>query len=389
MQYRIYRIGYKVIYFLHPMEMLKKLLKIFVVSKEIFFNKITYYPKSVINFENSFSKFIGVEHGLTFCNGTSSIEAALFALGVRKGDEIIVPSCTFHASIDPIVNLGATPVFVDVEAKSITIDIDAIKNKISEKTKCIVVVHLFGYIANINEISKLAKENNIFLLEDCSHAHGGSFDNKKVGSFGDIGCFSLQGAKAIAAGEGGIAVTSNKKFLAKMSMYGHFNRHSNIFEEKDMKYIYTGIGHKQRAHPLGIAMANIDLVFNSMYNKKMRNNEKIIKKLLSRSSSISLFSSIENSNSGGFFGGIPILINEGVDVNKVKNIFTSHGIATSHYPFELHHKLEIYNQDNANTLVNTEILKNNLLLLDRRILIYFSIATKVILKKIVIKLNKE
>jgi perosamine synthetase len=378
---------YKLFYFLHPVELLKKFIKIAIVSKEIFLNKITYYPKSVINFETNFAKYIGCDYGLTFCNGTSSIESAMFALGIQKGDEVIVPSNTFHASIDPIINLGASPVFVDVEKGCLTISKEQIINKITPKTKCIVIVHIFGYIADIKQIAQIARDNNIFLLEDCSHAHGGMFENKKIGSFGDIGCFSLQGAKAIAAGEGGVAVTNNKKLFAKMSMYGHFTRHQNLFSIDDDKYKFTGVGHKQRAHPLGIVLANIDLKFINFYNNKMLKNEKIIKKIIKEIDCIKLFEPVLSTKSGGFFGGLPILVNKETDVNKVKNIFSSCGIQVFHYPFELNHKLDIYNQDENNTLINTEYLKEKLILVDRRLLIYLPIVSRLILKQIVLNLT--
>jgi dTDP-4-amino-4,6-dideoxygalactose transaminase len=388
-KYRAYRILYKMLYFFHPIELLKKIIKIAIVSKEIFLNKITYYPKSVLDFETNFAKYIGCDYGLTFCNGTSSIESAMFALGIKKGDEVIVPSNTFHASIDPIINLDATPVFIDVEKDCLTISKEQIINKITPKTKCIVIVHIFGYIADIKQIAQIARDNNIALLEDCSHAHGGMFENKKVGSFGDIGCFSLQGAKAIAAGEGGIAVTDNKKLFTKMSMYGHFARHKNLFNTDDDKYRFTGIGHKQRAHPLGIILANIDLKFNDFHNNKMLKNENFIKNIIKEIDCIELFEPISSTTSGGFFGGLPILVNKETDVNKVKNIFSSYGIQMSHYPFELNHKLDIYNQDENNTLINTEYLKENLILIDRRLLIYLSIVSKLILRQIVLELNKE
>ena len=105
----------------------------------------------------------------------------------------------------------------------------------------------------MKEIKKICKEFNLKLIEDCSHAHGASFDGNKIGSFGDISCFSLQGAKAIAAGEGGIAVTDNYDYFLRMSAYGHFNRNEKDFLEKDNLKIYakTGLSKKLRAHPLG------------------------------------------------------------------------------------------------------------------------------------------
>ena len=226
---------FRVLFFLNLIELFKKCIKMLLASKQIFFNEVTYYPPLVLKFERNFAKYIGKRHGLTFCNGTSSIEAALFALGIDKGDEVIVPSCTFHASIDPILNLGAVPVFVDIDMVSGSILISDLIDKISLNTKCIIVVHLFGNVANIGSISALAKSKQIMVLEDVSHAHGALYEGKKVGSFGDISCFSLQGAKAISAGEGGIALTDDERLLSLMSMYGHFGRHKHLFRAENMK----------------------------------------------------------------------------------------------------------------------------------------------------------
>ena len=267
---RVTKFLQRILFYLQPVEITKKIIKIILISRDVLLNRITHYPSTVASFENKFSDYIGVKYGLTFCNGTSSIEAALFALGVSKGDEVIVPSCTFHASIDPIVNIGARPIFADVGYGGVIVTADEVKTKITSKTKCVIVVHLFGYVVDMDEILKIIKEHDITLIEDVSHAHGAKCKNGMAGSYGDIGCFSLQGGKAIAAGEGGVAVTNNKNLMARMSMYGHFNRHNNIFSGDDKVYFDTGIGHKMRAHPLGITLANVDLIFNNYLNKKMK-----------------------------------------------------------------------------------------------------------------------
>ena len=129
---------FSLLLFLHPLELLKKFLKILVVSKELFLNRISYYPDSVKHFEVKFANYIGRKFGLSFSNGTSSIEAALFALDIKSGDEVIVPSCTFHASIGPIINCGGTPVFVDVAENYLCPDVEEIANKITDKTLNII-----------------------------------------------------------------------------------------------------------------------------------------------------------------------------------------------------------------------------------------------------------
>ena len=145
----------------------------------------------VKNFERKFADYIGLEYGLCICNGTTSIQAALFAVGVGAGDEVIVPSFTFWASAGPILACNAIPVFADVDLDLQTITAEEIKKHITPKTKAIIMVHTWGTPCEIEPIIKLAKEKDIKVIEDCSHAHGATYHGKKVGSFGDVGCFSV------------------------------------------------------------------------------------------------------------------------------------------------------------------------------------------------------
>ena len=244
------------------------IFKILKLNLSFLKREISGYPESVKKFERDFAKFIGKEYGITFCNGTSTIEAAIYALNFSPGDEILVTSSIFHASLGPIKNLNCEPIFVDIDKETLTIDCIDLKNKINDKSKGLLIVHPWGYPCNMDEITKIVKENNLKLIEDCSHAHGAVYDNKKIGSFADISCFSLQGAKSIAAGEGGIAVTNNKDHFLRMSVYGHFNRHqSELTKNNDLKkFSKTGISKKLRAHPLGINLASVDLKHLSTLN---------------------------------------------------------------------------------------------------------------------------
>ena len=159
------------------------LIKIVKLNFSFLRREISGYPKSVQKFEQDFSNYIGRKFGLTFCNGTSSIEAAIFALNLSKDDEILIPSSTFHASIGPIVNLSKKPIFVDIDPNTLTIDCNDLKKKITNKSKVLLIVHPWGYPCNMDEILKIVKEYNLKLIEDCSHAHGATYNNNKIGSF--------------------------------------------------------------------------------------------------------------------------------------------------------------------------------------------------------------
>jgi len=248
-----------------------KFRQLIAVNKAIIKREISYYPKYLIDFEKRCANYFGVKQALTFCNGTSAIEAAMFALGVGPGDEVIVPSCTFHASIDPIINAGAKPVFVDVDEKSFTLCPSDLVKKITSRTKAIVVVHIFGIPADIESIKKVIDGKNIRLIEDASHAHGGEFGNKKLGNLSDIGIFSFQGNKAVAAGEGGVALTNSEELFLKMSLYGHFDRHSDQFHKINAeKFKFIGFGHKYRMAPVSALIAEGDLHYLDRVNALMQ-----------------------------------------------------------------------------------------------------------------------
>lgn len=192
--------------------------------------------KFINNFEESFAKFIGSKFAISTSNGTTALHLAVAALGIGKGDEVIVPDLTFIASANVVSYTGAKPVLVDVDRQTWNIDPDKIEQSISKRTKAILVVHLYGYPANMNKTIPLAKKHNLFVIEDAAEAHGaeirmrlrhlggGRMDSRpkgggiwrKVGSIGDVGCFSFYGNKIITTGEGGIVVTNNRKLAEKI-----------------------------------------------------------------------------------------------------------------------------------------------------------------------------
>lgn len=165
--------------------------------------------KFVTEFEKAFSNYIGVKNGTGVCNGTVAIHLALVALGLGEGDEVIVPTFTYIASANPILQVGAKPVFADCCEDTWQIDPKDIKAKITPKTKAIMVVHLYGHPCDMDSIMKIAQENNLFVIEDCAEAIGSEYKGKKIGSFGDVACFSFFGNKTITCGEGGMVLTNS------------------------------------------------------------------------------------------------------------------------------------------------------------------------------------
>jgi len=161
----------------------------------------------VTEFEDAFSSYIGVEYGTAVFNGTVAIHLAMVALGIGAGDEVIVPTFTYIASANPITQVGGVPIFVDSDPESWQMDPADVRRKITPKTKAIMAVHLYGHPCDMKAICAIAKEHGLFVVEDCAEAIGSMQDGRKVGSFGDIACFSFFGNKTITCGEGGMVLT--------------------------------------------------------------------------------------------------------------------------------------------------------------------------------------
>ena len=166
-------------------------------------------------FENSFSSYLKGGFPVAVSSGTTALQTALVALGIKKGDEVIVPNFTFGASINSIINSGATPVIAEVEKETWTIDVTKLKEYISPLTKAIMPVHIYGQPCKMDEIKKFAKDNKLLLVEDCAEALGAKYKNKLIGSGSDCCCFSFFANKAITTGEGGMAVFKSPEIAKK------------------------------------------------------------------------------------------------------------------------------------------------------------------------------
>ncbi len=350
--------------FNHLLIILKIILKSINVLKLILKNQITGYPNCVNELENKFANFIDKNYAVSFCNGTSSIEAAIYALNLPKGSEILIPSSIFHASIGPIRKLNFKIKFIDVNIQTLTVNKDIIKNNISSNTSAVIIVHPWGYPADSKEIKEICQKNNLKLIEDCSHSHGAMVYNKKTGYYGDISCFSLQGSKAIAAGEGGICVTDSKEYFTKLSFYGHFNRNSSELIECGLSdYKDTGFSNKLRMNPLGSAMALVDLKYIDKINNNKEFFYKKIDSLIEDSQSFRAIIVEKNCKRGGYFGGYPIFIKDENKINNYLNLFNKYKIKYIKYPWLLHHKMKIFNGNENLSLINTEKIHKQVILI--------------------------
>jgi perosamine synthetase len=171
--------------------------------------------KYVTAFEKQFAEYCGCKYGVAVCNGTVALHLALTALGIGKGDEVIIPTFTMIASAFAVCYTGATPVFVDADKNTWNIDVTKIEKKITSRTKAIMPVHIFGLMCDMDAITQIAKKHNLFIVEDAAEAHGAEFKGKKAGSFSEIASFSFFANKNITTGEGGMVITDNEDIYNK------------------------------------------------------------------------------------------------------------------------------------------------------------------------------
>jgi len=173
---------------------------------------------NIKKFEEDFAQYIGTKFAVSFNSATSALHAAIVAVGVNPGEEVIVPPYTFTSTATSVLMHNAIPVFADVQSDIFCIDPISIEKRISKLTKAIIPVHLFGHPAEMDEIMEIAQKHNLKIIEDCAQAVGAKYKNKKVGSIGDCGIFSFQETKAISTGEGGMLVTNDEKIaqIARM-----------------------------------------------------------------------------------------------------------------------------------------------------------------------------
>lgn len=177
-----------------------------------------------LKFEREFAEWMGTRHALGYCNGTASILGAMYGCGIGAGDEVICPSYTYWASVLQMLSLGASPVFADIDPFTFTLNPADIEHRVTPRTRAILVVHLFARPADMDPILDLAKRHGLKVIEDVSHAQGGFYKGKRLGTLGDAGAMSLMAGKSFAIGEAGILVTNHQSIFERAVAFGFYER---------------------------------------------------------------------------------------------------------------------------------------------------------------------
>lgn len=262
--------------------------------------------EEVTEFEKEFAAYCGVKYAVGVGNGTDALVIALQACGVKPGDEVITCAMSFFATAEAVGVVGAKPVFVDCTKDTYLIDVDAIEEKITDRTKAIIPIHLYGQCANMDKVREIAKKHNLIVIEDAAQAAGAEYKGKKAGSLGDVGCFSFFPTKNLGcAGDGGIITTDNEaiyKQCLALRVHGSglnglftYGKRKNIeVSEKDVdfngnlpKYYNFVLGHNSRLDALQAALLRVKLPHLESWNETRRKyaneyNEKIKNPVISK-----------------------------------------------------------------------------------------------------------
>lgn len=273
-------------------------------------------------FETRFAEYCGVKHAVGCGNGLDAIAIALQAYGVGPGDEVIVPAFTFIATAIAVEHTGAKPVFVDVEPETSLIDVSKIEAAITNKTKAIVPVHLYGQPVDIDNVEKIAQKHNLLVIYDAAQAHGATYNGKNIATFGDASCFSFYPGKNLGAlGDGG-AIVTNSDLFEKMTMISNYG--------SSIRYHHDVVGMNSRLDELQSAFLNVKLKYLEEMNKERR---KIAQRYLSEIKNPKIFLPVQKN--GNHVWHIFSIHTDNRDA--VREYLTKRGIETNiHYPIPIH-----------------------------------------------------
>lgn len=237
--------------------------------------------ESVYKFEEEFARYCGAKYAVSTSSGTNALQLALLALDVKWRDEVVTTPASFIATANVAIHVGAIPIFADIDLKTYTIDPLEVEKSFSEKSKVVIPVHLYGYPADMDKIIEVSEMRGIFVVEDASQAHGAIYKGSKVGTIGDVGCFSFYPSKCMTVcGDGGMVVTNNGEVAEKVIKLRDCGR--------SHKYIHDMIGYTARLNTINAAIGRVQLRYLDKWNEARRKNARLYDKLLSHISEVTL-----------------------------------------------------------------------------------------------------
>jgi perosamine synthetase len=221
------------------------------------------FGKDLENFEKEFAAYCGCKYGVAVTSGTTALHLAVATMGIQQGDEILVSASTNIATALAVVHNNGIPVPVDSENITWNLDIDLIESLITEKTRAIIPVHLFGHPVDMNKLNEIAKKHNLIVIEDCAEAHGATCRGQKTGSFGDMGCFSFYANKIITTGEGGMVVTNDKQTFERLALLRNL-----AFTTPRFRHEYAGFNFRMTGYQAAMGLAQLKKIDHILSEKR-------------------------------------------------------------------------------------------------------------------------
>lgn len=281
-------------------------------------------------FEESFSDYIGKKYGITTSNGTTALHLALTVLGIGPGDEVILPDLTIISCPFAVTYTGATPVVVDVDPITGTLDPALLSQAITPRTKAIMVVHLYGHPADMDPIMKIARKHNLFVIEDAAEAHGAEYKGKKAGSIGDLSCFSFYANKLISTGEGGMVLTDNQEFYEKAKVI------KDLAHSKQQRFVHEVIGYNYRLTNLQAALGCGELSHVDEYLEKKRWMAKEYNQRLRNIRELILPVELDWAKSSYWMYAVRVSENSSIDKQTLRQRLKDVGVDTRDYFYPIH-----------------------------------------------------
>ncbi len=285
----------------------------------------------VAEFEKEFAQYTGTEYALATCSGTAAVRVALAALGIGLGDEVITQAFTFVATVEAIIESGATPVIAEVD-KSLNLDPEDFRTRITNRTKAVIPVHMLGVPARMDEIMKIAREHSIAVLEDSCQACGSGYKGKKTGTIGAIGCYSFDYVKTITTGEGGMVVTDDER-LYKQASYFHDHGHEHRTDVPRGKDSHSYTGFNYRMNELQGALGIVQLGRLDYVLSQQRKNKKQIKDAISSRKDIEFRDLPDEEGDGG--DTLIFFLQNDKKAQELEKTLTEKGIGTKILPSAL------------------------------------------------------
>lgn len=284
----------------------------------------------IARFETAYAQYIGARHAVTTTSGTAALHLAIASLGIGPGDEVIMPDLTIISCPLSVIYTGATPVFVDVDPITFTIDPTRIEEKITKRTRAIMVVHLYGHPADMDPIMALAKKYKLAVIEDAAEAHGARYKGKRVGSIGTIGIFSFYANKIVTSGEGGMVVTNNARLAKRAALL------KNLAHNPRRRFWHEHIGFNYRMTNVSaaIGLAELESIEEYIAKKKWMAHE--YAKALSGIPHLTLPPHQPWGDSVYWMYALTLSKDAPVSKNEVRGLLKARGVDTREFFYPLH-----------------------------------------------------